>query len=153
MVKTSDTLIRKAVKNDANELNLLARNLSHFYLKNNHTELPEWFAKTLHISEFERRLENDYFTHFVALQNNNIVGYIAMRGENHLYHLFVTESAQRRGIARRLWEHIINTLPSDIYTLRSSIHAISVYQQFGFITKGEPGEREGICYQEMEFKA
>ena len=153
MAKKDHIIIRKAVKRDAKSLSQLAINLSHFYLKDKHAELPEWFAETLHINEFERRLENDYFTHFIAVQHDKIVGYITMRGENHLYHLFVAETAQGKGISRRLWEHISSTFPSDTYALRSSIHAIPVYQRFGFTTHGEPGERDGICYQEMKFKA
>jgi len=145
-------LIRKAVESDANEISHLVANLSHFYLNDEQADLPEWFANTLDIKEFKHRLSNDYFTHLVAVLNNQIAGYIAMRGENHLYHLFVAEQHQGKGIARDLWQHMVSISPSDSYTLRSSIHAIPVYQQFGFIKDGESGERDGICYQEMLFK-
>jgi len=142
-------MIRNATKQDAPQLSHLALGLSHYYLINKGAPLPNWLACTLTISEFEKRIENDYFTHLIYQHKDDIVGFIAMRGENHLHHLFVSETIQRTGIATRLWLQLKATCPSSVYSLRSSIFAVPVYKKFGFKAQGDPGEREGIRFQKM----
>ncbi len=141
--------IRKARVNDTQEIRGLISSLSHFYLENKNAPIPEWFLRTLDVSEFERRLSNDWFTHFVYIENGDIVGYISMRGASHLFHLFVAEMHQRKGISKALWRHAISGDKPKVYTLRSSLSAIPVYKRFGFIEYGAVVQKEGIAFQPM----
>ena len=143
--------IRKAKIDDALEIKALISSLSHFYLENKSSPMPAWFLKTLDVSEFERRLTNDWFTNFVYVDGNDIVGYISMRGGCHLFHLFVAEDHQRKGISKELWHYAISGLKANVYTLRSSIYAVPVYKRFGFIASGAAEVKEGICFQPMKW--
>ena len=141
--------IRKAKVGDALEIKSLVSSLSHFYLENKKSPIPDWLLSTLDVSAFERRLSNDWFTNFVYVEGNDIVGYISMRGERHLYHLFVAEKHQRKGISTELWRYVISRMKSREYTLRSSTYAIPVYKRFGFIATGPAEVKDGIGFQPM----
>ena len=75
-----------------------------------------------------------------------------MKAGNHLHHLFVDEAHQGKGIARYLWQEIMERCPSDEYSLRSSIFAIPVYKKFGFSESGDLSEKEGIQFQPMSLQ-
>jgi len=142
--------IRKAKVDDALEIKALISSLSHFYLENEQSPMPDWFLRTLDASAFERRLSNDWFTNYVYVEEEDIVGYISMRGESHLYHLFVAEAHQRKGISRALWNVARSGVKSSVYTLRSSLYAIPIYKRFGFIASGPAEVRDGIGFQSMK---
>ena len=143
--------IRKAKIEDAVEIKALISSLSHFYLENKNTPVPAWFLKTLDISAFERRLENDWFTNFVYIDEGEIVGYISIRGGCHLFHLFVAENHHKKGISKALWHYSISDLSASVYTLRSSIYAVPVYKRFGFKEYGIIEIKEGIFFQPMKW--
>ena len=142
--------IRSAVKKDAKEISYLVASLSHFYLKNRGDELPQWFSKTLTQSEFSKRIQGLEYSNFIYEIDGKIIGYLAMKGNNHLFHLFVSEKHQGEGLSRKLWEFAMSECVSDIYTLRSSLYAVPVYKKFGFIESAIAGEKEGIGFHPME---
>lgn len=43
------------------------------------------------------------FRYHVAELNGRIVGFVGVRDNKHLYHLFVANEYQRQGLGRRLW--------------------------------------------------
>jgi len=145
--------IRVALKSDVVKISNLVASLSHFYLKNPAHELPEWFENTLTKSAFLSRVEGTEYANFVYEKEGEIVGYIAMKGDSHLYHLFVSENHQGKGLSRALWEFATNICVSNVYTLRSSLYAVPVYRKFGFIESDVAGEKDGIDFQPMELRA
>jgi GNAT superfamily N-acetyltransferase len=142
--------IRQAIEKDVTRVRNLVSSLSHFYLKDKTIELPTWFSDTRTDSAFLFRFQNVEFTNFVCELEGEIVGYISFKGNSHLYHLFVAETHQGKGLSKRLWAHAITYCISDRYSLRSSIYAIPVYQKLGFRTVGDAGEKDGIGFQSME---
>lgn len=142
--------IRVAVKNDVGKISDLVASLSHFYLKDREAKLPEWFGKTLTEGEFSKRITGDEYANFVCEIEGEIAGYIAMKGNSHLFHLFVAEKHQGRGLSRKLWEFAINECVSDVYTLRSSLYAVPIYKKLGFIESDPAGEKDGIGFQPMK---
>jgi GNAT superfamily N-acetyltransferase len=142
--------IREASIGDATKIKNLVSSLSHFYLKDNGSLLPSWFSDTLAISEFENRLKSKDFTNLVYLLNEEIVGYISIKGSSHIYHLFVAEHHQGKGISKELWNYATSTLEADVYTVRSSVFAVPVYMSFGFKASGEMASKDGIKFQPME---
>ncbi len=142
-------LIRKARLTDAKALAKLVYSLSHFYLQNETDQLPDWFIKPLTEKAFNARLLSDNYTTLLCEKNSEIVGYVSMRGGNHLHHLFVSEEHQGKGIARQLWQAIMDMCPNDEYALRSSLYAVPVYEKFGFKLSGDISEKEGIQFQPM----
>ncbi len=139
--------IREAMESDSTQLATLVRSLAHLYLEDPDGRLPDWFACTLTPTAFRERMASHEFRNFVFEESGRVVGYISIKGESHLYHLFVSESSQGKGIARQLWQYVSST--SNVWSLRSSINAIPVYVKFGFRKVGEPGCKDGIWFQPM----
>lgn len=86
--------------------------------------------------------------------NGNIVGIIGMKDNVHLYHLFVDEAFQRKGIARQLWgvamQHCKMAGNPGIFTVNASRYAQSVYESFGFLAQSGPQERKGVVTIPMQ---
>ncbi len=141
--------IRDAQVDDVLVIRNLVSSLSYFYLESSVQPLPEWFLNTLAHAEFERRILSDKFNNYVCCDNDEIVGYISLKDRNHLYHLFVSEKYQGKGIAKALWNHILVTSQADSYIVRSSMYAVPVYKRFGFIESGRVMSKEGISFQPM----
>lgn len=144
--------IRAANQNDVPQICSLVISLSHFYLKSEEGVLPCWFSETLTESAFLDRISNAEYQNLVYEVQGKVVGYLALKGNSHLYHLFVSESHQGKGISRSLWQHVLNECKTEKYTLRSSLFAIPIYQKFGFRVVGEAGEKDGIGFQSMEMR-
>lgn len=143
--------IRRAVKDDMLPIKNLVHDLAGYYLQDKTAPLSPWFAQSIRLSEFETRLLNADFMHFVYTLDDVVVGYIALQGGSHVYHLFVATEAQGKGIARALWERVCAEAPATRYTVRSSLYAVPVYQKFGFRESGPGANKEGIGYQPMEW--
>lgn len=141
--------IRVATSGDAKAIQSLVMSLSHFYLEDKEAPLPEWFLKTLSLDVVADRLTSSEYQTLVYTEEGIVCGYISIKNESHLYHLFVSEAYQGKGIARQLWNAI--TLGSDVntYTVRSSLYAVPVYERLGFQRTDEVTSKEGICYLAM----
>jgi len=144
--------IRVTNKYDVSDICSLVTSLSHFYLKKGEWQLPNWFAETLTADAFLNRIQSEEYQNFVYEINGEIVCYLAIKGNSHLYHLFVSELHQGKGISRCLWDHAITNCATEIYTLRSSMYAVPIYQKFGFEAIGEATEKDGIVFQVMELR-
>jgi len=84
------------------EIQSLVSSLSHFYLYEKNTSLPNWFLKNIELSQFEQRLTYSGFTNYVYTEDNLIIGYISIKDRSHLYHLFFDEKQYGKGIAKKL---------------------------------------------------
>ncbi len=78
---------------------------------------------------------------------------VALRDNQHLFHLFVAPTYHGTGLARRLWEVVRNAAvakgnPGD-FTVNSSLNAVVVYSKFGFIPTSEVKQMHGISFQPM----
>lgn len=94
------------------------------------------------------------FRYWVAEQNGRLVGFARVRDDSHLYHLFVAETAQRRGVARALWNTARNACLAagnpGRFTVNSSNNAVAVYESFGFVRSGPRQNSNGILFNPME---
>jgi GNAT superfamily N-acetyltransferase len=92
-------------------------------------------------------LHGDY-RYWLAEDAEGMLGVVAIKGSNHLYHLFVAERAQGQGLARKLWQHALAQCTErdepDEFTVNASLYAQSMYQHFGFVAEQGPRERMGI---------
>jgi len=81
---------------------------------------------------------------------------ISIRENNHLYHLFVAEQYQRKGIAQKLWEKAKNDCLKSgnpgTFTVNSSNNAIAVYESFGFQQSEPTQELNGVLFNPMILK-
>ena len=143
--------IKRAEIDDIEAIRILVNSLSHVYLSESNSTLPDWFSLTLSNTEFKKRISSLEFSNFVAVIDGKIVAFIALKNKCHLYHLFVSIDYQRKGVARKLWQTAISESDCNVFTVRSSINAIPVYKKFGFVESGLPAEKDGIKYQQMEY--
>jgi len=91
---------------------------------------------------------------FVALVDAEIVGMIEFCRNQHLSMLFVDESSQGRGVARRLFEagleRVLHENPGLItLTVNSSRFAVPAYQNLGFKVTGPEQTVNGITFVPM----
>ena len=97
------------------------------------------------------------FKYYVAETDKRIVGVVGIRDNSHLYHLFVAEKYQRKGIARKLWQLAMeacfaNGNPGE-FTVNSSEYALGVYKQLGFVAQSGPEEKNGVIYIPMRMRS
>lgn len=141
--------VRSATREEVPQIARLVHSLAHFYLDDAQTTLPEWFAETLSLSSFVTRVTSPEYRNWVYEVDGLVVGYIALKGESHLYHLFVAEEQQGKGIAKALWESAVRGSSANAFTVRSSLFAVPVYKRFGFVASGPVGTKDGISFQPM----
>lgn len=142
--------IRKATSQDVSAIRDLVLSLAHVYLNPQTTASPDWFAMTLTDNEFISRINCDDYLNFVYESAGDVAGYISVKKSGYLYHLFVAQPHQGKGIARKLWQHTSGQCQARVYKLRSSLHAVPVYEKFGFKVSGVAEIKDGIEYQPME---
>ncbi len=150
-MRINQVMIRDAEVDDVVFIKDLVVSLSRYYLENDNAELPEWLSRTLLVTEFEHRILSPEFNNYVFYNDEIILGYISIKGDGHLYHLFVREEFQGQGIAKALWDHVLDRHTSDLDSVRSSIYAVPVYTRFGFKESGPSLSKDGIAFQPMKF--
>ncbi len=92
----------------------------------------------------------------VAELNGALAGFVGVRDNTHLYHLFVAKPMQRQGIGRALWEFAKRECAangnSGPYTVNSSDNAVPVYERWGFRRNGPAQKSNGILYNPMKLE-
>lgn len=92
-------------------------------------------------------LHGDY-RYWLAEDDLGLAGVVAIKGRNHLYHLFVAVRAQGQGVASLLWQHALAQCEQsdgpDEYTVNASLYAEPMYRHFGFVAEQGRRERMGI---------
>lgn len=89
----------------------------------------------------------------VAEDAGELAGFIAVRDNSHLFHLFVGKRWQRTGLARRLWDvargEAIARGGDAVFTVNASNYAVPVYEAFGFVRVGPTQCAKGLYYNPM----
>ena len=89
---------------------------------------------------------------YVAKVNERIVGVIGYRDNSHINLLFVLEEYQHNGIAKALYNLVIEKCKNadkKKITVNSSPYAHNVYLKFGFIDDNQMQEVDGIKFYPM----
>jgi len=86
--------------------------------------------------------------------NGELIGVIGMKENAHLYHLFVADSQQGKGLSRTLWEQAKDVCLANgndgKFTVNSALNATAVYLKFGFVPVSGIRERSGVKDMPME---
>ena len=97
------------------------------------------------------------YRYHVAESNGAIAGFVGVRDNQHLYHLFVEKSMQHRGIGRRLWHFAkrdcLNHGHRAAFTVNASDNAVQFYERVGFIRDGVAQNANGVLYNPMRLQA
>jgi len=146
-------MIRKATVYDAENISILALSLIPFLSSNSEGTLPKEFTDTLTTQEYLKRFNSEQpFQHFVYEIEGRIVGYISyvtMVEDTHIFHLFVDEKYHKRGIAKSLWNFMLEETSSEVYTVNSSLWATKFYETLGFVNSSLVQKNQGLEYQPM----
>jgi GNAT superfamily N-acetyltransferase len=124
-------------------------------------EAPEYCEEG--ISEFHdfiqeesvrQKLLNDELFLWASYEGDRIVGVIAVRPPFHISLLFVDPQFHRRGIARSLFETVLEIGKSDGYreiTVNSSPYAEKIYRRLGFANTDSEQTVNGIRFFPMKY--
>lgn len=89
----------------------------------------------------------------VALDGDQLAGFIAIRDNSHLFHLFVGTAWQRQGLARRLWRvaraAAIARGGDGNFTVNASNYAVPAYERLGFVRVAPAQCVKGLSFNPM----
>ena len=149
-----EVTIREATAGDAEAISALVVSLAPFYLADPaDREAAKPFFDSVS-AEMQRKILTGWGCQcHVAESGGEIVGVLGIRQATHLYHLFVAETFHGRGIARRLWRTAKAAARAagnpGRFTVYSSLHAVPVYERFGFRPIGPKVHQHGVAYVPM----
>lgn len=115
------------------------------------------FYKFIDINNMSEQYSNGSLYFYGCFVNDIIVGMIAIKDFIHISLLFVDKQYHKQGIARNLFDHIIQICkeknPSlKTITVNSSSYAVEVYHKFGFSDVSSEQVMDGIRFVPMELK-
>ncbi|MEN3276394.1 MAG: hypothetical protein V7631_2184 [Massilia sp.] len=91
----------------------------------------------------------------LALAEDALAGFIAIRDNSHVFHLFVDRARQRQGIARRLWEvaraAAVRRGGDGSFTVNASNYAVPVYAAWGFERTAPTQCVKGLYFNPMRY--
>jgi ribosomal protein S18 acetylase RimI-like enzyme len=155
-IKPGNLLIREARPGDAEEISNLVRELSEKFITQEFTAGgTELLLATMQPEAIRKYIHTGYKYH-IAETGEKIIGVVGIKGNSHLYHLFVAEKYQYQGIARRLWqvamESCLSNGNSGEFSVNSSNYARGVYEKLGFVAQSGPEEKNGVIYIPMKLE-
>ena len=115
------------------------------------------FYKFIDINNMSEQYSNGSLYFYGCFVNDIIVGMIAVKDFVHISLLFVDKQYHRQGIARNLFDYIIQIckekIPSlKMITVNSSPYAVDVYHKLGFSDVSSEQVVDGIRFTPMELK-
>jgi GNAT superfamily N-acetyltransferase len=146
--------IRPAMPEDAEPISALIMRLSpSFTLRPDGAGAEEFFA-TVTPEVIREHLASPEYAYLVAQEEGALAGVVGVRGNSHLFHLFVDPAMQGRGLSRRLWETAMDAAlragnPGE-FTVNSSLYAVPVYERYGFVATGPRVEMHGVAFVPMK---
>ena len=145
--------IERASSADALKVSRLIRGLCEPFFLLPGGEGAEAFLAAINEDSVRSYVLAGNFSYFVAESEGKLVGVVAMRDNSHLYHLFVDQGSQGKGVGRELWQFIkaksIQAGNPGKFTVNSSLNAVPAYEKFGFKVSGPKVEIHGIAFQPM----
>lgn len=132
--------------------NLLADLSTEFIIGEFERAAQQHFLRKNDAESIRGFLANGYRYH-VAEVDGQLIGFVGVRDNSHLYHLFVAKALQRRGVGRMLWERAKHECELSghrgPFTVNSSNNAVPIYERWGFRLAGPRVNSNGILYNPM----
>jgi len=147
---TADTL------QSSNVLQLVWDVFEEFEAHQYSTEGVREFQNYIEYSSIKRMLDNSEMMMWGCFHNGKIIGMIAAKPPNHITLLFVDKQYHRQGIARALYQKIIDyysrTDDCSEISVNSSLYAVEAYKKLGFVATDTEQEKIGIRFVPMKHK-
>ena len=149
-------IIRLGIPSDANAIAALIQSFQRMLTIDATGAGAEEYLASVSEEAETRYLNSPRYAYLVAENKVGIVGFIALRDNGHVFHMFVHSLRQHEGIAGALWhqarEAALQSGNPGAFTVNSSMIAVPVYRSFGFVTEGSPVQTHGIAFQPMRLK-
>lgn len=146
--------IERAAIADASRISALIRTLSNPFFVSPSGEGAEPFLASISESAIQGYVSSSNFEYLVAKKEHQLAGFVALRDNSHLFHLFVAESFQGQGLGGKLWQAVkakaVQLGNPGKFTVNSSLNAQPVYERFGFVASGPVVQTHGIAFQPMQ---
>ena len=117
----------------------------------------EEFFRRVSPEAITENIASSRFIHYVAEVDGIPIGYVSLRDNSHLFHLFVAVSHHGQGVGCSLWDHVrdhaLRSGNPGTFTVNSSPNATAVYETFGFLRAGTRQEMHGIAFIPMRMQA
>lgn len=146
-------VIREATSADAESISSLLRGLSKkFIVHELAPDAAEHLLASVSPESIEKYIRSGFVYH-VAEIDGQLIGAVGVRDNSHLHHLFVAEPFQRKGVATKLWQIAMQAClckgnPGE-FTVNSSLYAVPLYINLGFVAESGPIERKGMVLVPM----
>jgi GNAT superfamily N-acetyltransferase len=148
--------IRRARTCDAELISDLIVSLSHPFFINPSREGAEQFLASISAAAERGYISDPRYCFYIAEIEQDIAGFIAMRDYSHVFHLFVENRYQGRGIAKALWTVARNESKSQhgvrAYTVNASLNAVPIYERFGFVASSTEVQSHGVKFLPMRLE-
>lgn len=147
--------IRPATPDDAERISALIMRLSPSFTLHPDGEGAEEFFARVTPQVIRGHLESPEYAYLVADEEDGaLAGVVGIRGNSHLFHLFIDPAHQGCGLSRRLWEMAMDAAiragnPGE-FTVNSSLYAVPIYERYGFVATGPRMEMHGIAWVPMK---
>ena len=148
--------IRNATTDDAQAISSLVMNTARAQLRHEFSE-DGWVLFQRLLSEKTQidLLRNKAFNYRVAVINNEIVGVLASKNINHLFHFFIHPNWQRQGVGSKLWKCYLQSISAiksiNSVTVNASDFAVKFYLKIGFTINQPRKIKNGMCFTAMEY--
>lgn len=141
-------IIRKSTQEDATAISMLISTLTKKYILPTCKNDSRNVLLSSMTADSIRQYFTDGYQYHVAEDESGIIGVVGIKNNSHLYHLFVSDSHQGKGISNQLWEHAKDVCLQNgnkgVFTVNSALNAEDVYLKLGFSPTGDIQEKLGI---------
>ena len=146
--------IRAAIPEDSENISKLICGLVEKFIAGEFSSQGRDFLLSTMTADAIRQSMQSGYRYHVAEIKGLLAGVVAVRGNAHLYHLFVAEQFHRKGIAKKLWQLAMKECLHDgntgEFTVNSSAYALGVYKKLGFVAQPGPKEKNGVVFYPMK---
>ena len=145
--------VRAANLSDAPEVSRFVSDLTAAFL--GPTQGPgglENLLESMNVEATVTRLKEGY-PHWLAFEEDVLIGLVSVKPPCHIYHLFVSSGRQRSGIGRLLLEEAFQFISQSSsgasITVNASLNAVEAYRRFGFTETSEVQDEGGVRFLPM----
>jgi len=114
-----------------------------------------YFKDFISLDSIMEKFDKDKMAFWGCFIDNNLAGVIASLGIGHISMLFVKKEYHRQGVAKRLFQTLLDVCKSDDnvkrITVNSSPYAVEVYHRMGFKDTNAEQTLNGIRFTPMEY--
>jgi len=143
------------IKDTEPAVDLIWRVFSEFEAPEYSEEGIAGFKEFIEPDFMKNKIRYDGFRLWGAYEDEKMIGAIAVKPPLHISLLFVDKDYHRQGIARRLFQTVIENKRvvgrNKIITVNSSRYAIEVYSRLGFEKTGDEQIVNGLRFTPMEY--